>query len=445
MVILPVSGRESKVNRDRLLSKDYILLMFSSFTVAMLNHFLLSAMPLYVYFLGGTTLQAGLFITVYALTALAVRPASGMLSDKFGRVRFLVFSAAMCSVFSIFYGYTAFFPLLFVFRSIHGIGFGIHSTCANAAAADVVPRSRLAEGLGYFSLYSTVAQAIGPGIAMTIVAGDTLSDYQALFYLAAALCAAATVTNCFITYERKRRLQTNNIVEGPANAPGDQSAPSGLEPSDEANQSQRKNDQDIPLPRTLLGFEYAVFLPIAVIILVNIGIAAVFGFLAPFARWKGLGNPGFFFAISAIGVLISRMLFGRLVDMRGSDIVIIPGIAVLITCLALLPSVASRTTFFILAFPIGLAQGSLLPTLNAMIFRRCSPARRGTAAGAYFTALDIGYAFGAPLLGALADALDFRYIYWAGAVFSVMALALYLLACSDKRFYARHPGTPFSK
>jgi len=144
-----------------------------------------------------------------------------------------------------------------------------------------------------------------------------------------------------------------------------------------------------------------------------------------------------FFTISAIGVVISRTIFGRLVDKRGADIVVIPSIVVFAGSLVLLSIVESRAAFFILAIPIGLSQGAMMPTFNAMIFRRCSPARRGTAAGAYFTAIDIGYAAGAPLLGALADAFDFRYIYWASVLFAASALVLYLLVCSDRRYNAK--------
>ena len=422
---LPLQNKKRVEKQDRLLSKDYVLLMFSSFASAMMNHFFLSAMPLYVAFLGGSTFQAGLFVTFYAMAALIVRPTSGMLSDKYGRVKLLIFSAALCSAHCIFYGLTASIPLLLMLRLVGGAGFGVHSTCANAAAADVVPKSRLAEGIGYFTLYGTVAQAIGPGIAIAIVAGDTLGDYKALFYFSAALCAAGTITNSLITYERKRRKHETRIGGAASETKEMPHEPMPSAPG-------------APLPKTFLGFEYAVFAPMAVIILINIGIAGILAFLATFSRWKGFGNPALFFAISAAGILISRLFFGKLVDKRGSDIVIIPGIIILAAGLSVLPVVGSRAVLFVLAFPLGLAQGALLPTLNAMIFRRCSAARRGTAAGAYFTALDIGYAISAPLLGALADALDFRFIYWASSLYVAIALVAYLLICSDKRYNARN-------
>lgn len=210
------------------------------------------------------------------------------------------------------------------------------------------------------------------------------------------------------------------------------------------NTSKRKQNIEAQpkekLPKTLLGFEYAVFAPTAVLILLQTGLAGIMVFLAPFSRWKDFGNPALYYIVSAIGTLISRFLFGRVADRRGSDVIVIPGMAVLVACLAVLPTVKSLNSLIALALPIGIAQGAVMPTLNSMLFKRCSPARRGTASGAYFAAIDLGFAIGAPLLGALADARDYSFMYWAAAVFVVLSLALYILISTDKMYNRKHNG-----
>ena len=410
--------------RDRLLSKDYILLMFSSSVHALMNQFFLVAAPLYIYKLGGTTLQAGLLSTVYSMTALAARPISGVLSDRSGRVRLLIFGSVLSAVTCSMFGFTAVLPLLLIIRGVTGIGFGAHSTCAGAAAADVLPKSRLAEGIGYFGLYATLAQAIGPGIALAIVAGDTLGSYRALFLLTAALCAISAFTNSCVTYERKRKKLSAQI-DGKDSPGGDiKTIPVA--------------DTGGVLPKTILGFEYSVFAPAAVLILMQTGLCGIMAFLAPFAKWKGFGNPGLYYTVSAIGMVLSRTFFGKVADKRGADVVLIPGLLLLTACLAILPSVNSITALVAMALPIGLSQGAIQPSLNSIMFKRCSPARRGTASGAYFAAIDLGYAIGAPVLGALADAFDFRFTYWAAAVFIALSLALYLLISTDRQYYKKH-------
>lgn len=417
----------STANQDRLLSKDYVMLMFSSSIHSLMNQFFLVAAPLYISKTGGSTLDAGLLATIYSITALVSRPLAGGISDRIGRVKLLAGGALICALTCALFGFTASLPLLLIIRGFAGIGFGAHSTCAGAAAADVLPKSRLAEGIGYFGLNATAAQAIGPGIALAIIAGDRLSDYQTLFLLIAGLCTAAVVTNSSISYERKRRkLSAAGTPEGSIT----------VQPqNDEAHESPGK------LPKTLFGFEYAVFAPGAVILLFQTGLTGIFVFLAPFARWRGFGNPALYYAVSAAGSLLARLVFGKIADRRGSDVLVIPGMAVLAACVALLPSVGSITALILLALPLGLAQGVINPTINSMLFNRCSPARRGTASGAFYAAIDLGFAIGAPLLGALIDMRDFNVMYWASAAFIALSLAVYLLISTDRRYYRKHSKT----
>ena len=411
--------------KDRLLSKDYILIMFSATAYALMNHFFLATAPLYVSKLGGSAFQAGMLATVYSMTALAARPISGALSDKSGRVKMLVAGALICAATCAVIGFVSSIPLLLVIRAVAGVGFGMLSTCAGAAAADVLPKSRLAEGIGYFSLYSTAAQAIGPGIALMIIAGDRISDYRTLYIMTAGLCAASAASSCCITYERKRKRHASGEPGASAGAdmPADSAAP---EPGSAPGGAGL-------LPKTLLGFEYAVFAPAAVLMLAQIGLSGISVFMSQFARWKDFGNPGLYFTVTAVGTLLSRLFFGKVADRRGSDIIIIPALAVLTACIALIPAARSMSVLVAMAFPVGIAQGAVLPTINSMLFKRCSPARRGTASGAYFAALDLGFAIGAPLLGAVAGAFDYNFIYWASAASTAVAMLLYMMISTDRR------------
>ena len=420
MIIRKNFKRDCGENDDRLLSKDYVLVMLGATGQLLMNHFFLAAMPLYINKLGGTTLQAGMIMTVYALVALVMRPVSGILSDKFGRVKLMVAGTLICAVTCVLLGMVSFFPLLMVIRALNGAGFGLLSTCAGAAVADIVPKHRLTEGIGIYGMYNTIAQAVGPGIALALIAGDAISDYRRMFYITAVLCAVSAFANGGVSYERRRKKQAGSY-------------------SDEAS-AINEQSMDVtgsePLPKAIFGFEYAVFAPVAVMMVLYFGIAGLMSFMSPFARWKGIDNPGLYYAVSAAGIFFSRVVFGKIADKRGMDIVIIPGMAVLAVCLALLPSINSLAALAALALPIGISQGAVVPTFNSMLFRRCSPARRGTASGAYFVAIDLGFAIGAPLLGALADAKDYGYIFFAAALFVALALILYLLIASEKRYNA---------
>ena len=414
--------------RERLFTKDYILIMFSSIVFAMMNVFFLTVVPLYIVRIGGLTVHSGLLLMVFSAAALVFRPVAGILTDRFGRVKLLIIGALGSAVTCVLFGVVGTIPLLMLVRGFNGMSFSISSTCSGAAIADVIPKSRLGEGLGYFSLYTTISQAVGPAIVLFMIAGDTLGEYRTLFFSVAGFCVLSAITNCFITYERKAKK----------NAGGDKAAPVARrrkeKPEYAAPVLQNAGE---PLPKTLLGFEYVVFAPIVAMVLTQIGVSGLTTFVAPYARWKGFGDPKLYYTVCALGIFFSRMVFGKVVDRRGPDVVIVPSMIALIIVLILIPTANSLTMLIVLGFPLGLSQGAIFPSLNSIMFKRCSAARRGTASGAYFTAVDLGYAIGAPLLGALADARDYRYIYWASAVFVLLSLSFYLLVTSEKRFKAR--------
>jgi len=418
------------LNKDKLVSKDYILVMIAGSGTAFMNFFFAAVLAVYVEAIGGTGIQFGMLTLVYSFTALLVRPASGILSDKFGRVGQLIIGSAICVVCCILFGLVGFIPYLLVIRGLQGIGFGMHSTCAGAVAADVLPKSRMAEGIGIFGLSGTIAQAAAPAIGLAVIAPGTMESYRLLFFISGALCAVSFIANCCITYERKRKklALTNQTMDVEATS---------LE-STVSDEPEPAPAEEISLPKTFLGFEYALFPPIAVLILMYLGLVGVMLFLARFAiEDVGIENPGWYFTASAIGMFISRLTFGKIVDRHGSDIVIIPGLIAMIVFIAIIPFANSMLTFIAIGFPFGFVQGAVIPTFNAMVFQRTSPQRRGSASGAFFTAIDIGFAAGGPLLGLLADFRGLRYIYWFGAILFALALILYILIASDKRHNAR--------
>jgi MFS family permease len=403
---------------ERLISKDFILIMIASLGTAFCNFMFFTALPLYAQKVTGSLLFSGLMMTVYSIAALVSRPISGIISDRVGRIRLMIIGAAVCACACALYGLTTAAVLLLAIRIVNGFGFGMHSTSAGAAAADVIPKSRMAEGVGYFSLYSTIATALGPFIALAVVGKGETKDFQTLFLVATGLCLMSFVCNCFITYERKRR----RAARGPLEAASD---PAPLPDSAEA--------PALDLPKAFMGFEYAVFLPAVVLILVFFSQTAVNTFLSLIAVQRGFGNIGLFFTIIAVGLFASRFVYAKLMDRRGPDVLIIPGIIAIVVCIFLIPFVRSQAVLFIIAVPLGFANGAVIPSINTMLFLRCSPRRRGTASAAYFASIDIGFALGGLVLGVVADWLDYDAVYYVAAALAFAALVLYLTAVAEKR------------
>lgn len=401
-----------KDKTQKLWSRDYIIVMITCFGISATNYFFVSTLPIYAQNITGTTFFAGLMTAVFTFAALVTRPFTGILADKVGRVKLLVFGAALCASASVLYRYSTAIAVLILVRVLNGVGFSIHTTCGGAAAADITPKSRLSEGLGIFGLYGTVAAALAPAIALGIVGTGENERFPPLFALSAAIAFVCVILNMMIRYERGRPK------------PAHKGKPAAEEAADSGG---------APLPRLYLGFEKGVFIPAAVLIFIFIAISATNSFLTLFSRRMNLGDVGLFYTIGAAGMLSSRLFLGKIADRRGPDTVVIPALSALIPCLALIPFVRSRFYLFLLAFPIGIAQGAACPAINSMMFRRCSPKRRGSASAAFFAAIDIGYCVGSFLFGIVEEKLGFSFVWWGAALSVLAGLVIYIAFLRGKK------------
>jgi len=427
--------------KERIFSKDFSLIMASGMGTAFMNHLFAPALALHIDAVGGLAVHVGFAALAYSITALITRPISGVLSDKYGRTPQLVVGALICAIACFLYGITLMIPALIAIRGLMGIGFGMHSTNAGAVAADVSPKTRLAEAIGIYGLGGTIAQAVGPGMAFAIIGAATIADFRRLFFVAAGMCLMSTIAAACIGYERKRKKEA--LAKAAESAQAADIAPDtddkiadlntgSTEATKETDSESAPQADDLTLPKTFFGFEYSVFPMVAALILIFAGSSGLFFYLPALAREAGFDNPTFYFVLSATGIFISRMVMGRIVDKRGADFVLVPMMAVMIAGYIIIPLSNSLLMLVLLGLPIGFANGAVNPTFNSLIFKRCSAARRGTASGAFFAAIDIGFGIGPVVLGLMADAFNLSFVFWGGAAFMFIGFIVYLFIASEK-------------
>ena len=188
--------------KDLLWSPQFILLVAISLMVSTGHYMLMATLPLYAVALSGNRTMAGLMVTMLALSALVFRPYFGNLMDTRGRKLVLVIGAGLLMATALLYNFVVVIPLLFLIRFIQGSGFSAHTTSSGTIAADLLPGSRLSEGMGYFSIANTVATAIGPFIALYCV---ERFGYRMLFIWVFSLSLLSFFSTLFVDYERKLR------------------------------------------------------------------------------------------------------------------------------------------------------------------------------------------------------------------------------------------------
>jgi len=129
--------------------------------------------------LGGLTLYAWVF-SAFAIVQTVAIPISGKLSDLYGRKRFFLGGLAIFMVGSAFSGASQNIYELVLFRAVQGIGFGTFVTATLAIAGDLFPPERRARVQGLLFSVNGVAFAVAPA------AGSYLTEalsWRWIFYV----------------------------------------------------------------------------------------------------------------------------------------------------------------------------------------------------------------------------------------------------------------------
>ena len=384
------------LTRDFLILATVNLCMFFGFQ--MLN----TGLPVYLDQLGATTQAIGLATTVMTIAATATRVFSGALLDRFGRTGLLVAGIVVmgCSIVSF-----AIFPIVGVvvgLRALQGIGWGMGSTASSTIAADIIPKHRFAEGMGYFAMTTAVSSAIAPAFSLFIVDGFG-SVYMIYAATGTAILALAFSVISAAVGKRKE-------------------AGSAAEPSDAPRQP--TPGQAPQRSRLEALFDKRAVLPGLLMLLVNFGFGCTTTFIVLHANAQGVEGVSAYFVVYAIVTLVSRPYTGRLIDRYGYRI---PAILSSLCAAGTLVMVGLMSSFWMLVAGgvlAGLGIGTAMGTFQAMAVASVEPWRRGVATSTYMTLFDLGIAAGSLLGGVVAAHAGYTMMFLVTALFPLAASAL---------------------
>lgn len=275
--------------------------------------------------------------------------------------------------------------LILLFRFIHGFGWGALNTAANTIATDIIPVSRFGEGMGYFTLAGNVAMAISPGIGLYIIGRHS---FKAASLLSSALLLLGLVFSFALKYR----------------------------PIDK---------QEQPIARTAI-FEKAAIRPSIIIFFITITYGVVNSFLALYAIERGIANAGMFFTVMAIALVVSRPVFGMVVDRFSYSYAIVPGLIIIILSMLVLAQASTLSLLLVSGAAYGVGFGAAQTSLQSMAVSEAPRDRLGAANSTFFTAFDSGIGFGSILLGNVASAFGYSKMFLWSTVPAVLALLLFL-------------------
>jgi DHA2 family multidrug resistance protein len=101
-------------------------------------------------------------VTGYILAQVIMMPLTALLSARFGRRNFYLFSLALFTVSSMFCGVARTLPLMVFFRILQGVGGGVLTIVSQAILRESFPPEEQAMAMGMYGLGVVVAPAVGP-------------------------------------------------------------------------------------------------------------------------------------------------------------------------------------------------------------------------------------------------------------------------------------------
>ncbi|MGY5386147.1 MFS transporter [Bacillus spizizenii] len=366
-----------KIHTAKMWSLSFIFVTLSNAFLFMVFEMLLPTLPLFVTAIGGGAKQVGLVTGIFMISAIAIRPFAGVLAKRFNKKYLLIFGIVISACSTGAYYLASDVSALLLIRLIHGAGFGLATTYFATIAAEIIPKERRGEGIGYFGVGETIAVSVGPMIG---IAALELYDFERLFLGGMSILLLAVLMAALV----RRRPEAKDTAE------------KGM------------------VKVKVKVLERRVLFPSFLILLVGIAASGIMSFFSLYAIEKGFRSVGMFFFLIAAAILIPASIFS-------------------IAGLSILYIAQTNAMFFTAAICYGFGFGSIFPAIQTWCINLVEEHEHEDAMGTFFNFFDMGIGGGSLLLGVVATIYSYQELYIASVLVYLLFLLLYILFICSKR------------
>jgi predicted MFS family arabinose efflux permease len=369
---------------QKIFTHDFILAFVAQLALTSVMQLLIPTLPIYLKSLGSTEIEIGILVGMLGLASLASRPLVGRALVRVREKTFMIAGALLHVVSSTAYLVTPpFWPLLIV-RLMQGAAFGFFHTASTTYVVGISAPSYRARILGYFSLTMNIAAAIAPPLGILLI------DRFGFFHL----FVVCSVLSFFML------LATAVLRKSDVRLAPDPEEKKGFLLSRKA------------VPPSIISF-FGLFVW-----------ASVSTFFPLYARGHGMENPGLFFTVMAIMLILGRTLGGRLLDMRSKQKLIIPCIVSSIVAMFLLAYSTTLPMFLVVAVLWGAGHAFLMPALLGYSLE-LSGEGTGPVVATFYAISDMGVFLGPLFMGFVAEYTSYRLVFLCLSFLSCVSLAYF--------------------
>lgn len=433
---------------ERLWSRTFITIVALTLCCFLVGQGTNAGTSVYLDRMGETATLAGIGAAVFSAAAAVSRLLCGPIIDRKGRAIVMATGAAIMLAGTAGPVFANTSELFVVWRFLQGMGFAIATTASATAAADVLPLSRLGEGIGYYGLGQAIAMSIGPALALFLVSTDPAENLY-LGFSAAATAAVAFALTCRYEknprslpktsayrrrWEREQASSESNAANAADGAFSEKGAPAStrtdtgmvadaacntqtgkaassadaasLENPDHHGGRLRSLVDGVLEPRALPGT-----IPMMIM-------SPAFGFgiffVGLYGTSLGVGNAGVFYTISAIAMIAVRLKSKSFMDTVAPIKIMGVSAASGLICYGMLLVCgiwsnfgALDIVFYFAGIFYGLCLGLAMPVNQTVAVRNTPDERWGAANALYLLATDIGIGTASVIWGVINDSFGF--------------------------------------
>jgi len=377
-------------SNKKLLDRTYLLLSVVNLITAFSFSMIAPIVSSYAISLGAGLTLAGTLVGIFSLSALIIRPFSGIALDTLNKKNLCIFSTAMICLSFFGYAFSQSISIMFFFRVLHGMSFGISSTAYMALVSEYIPKERLGEGLGYFGLGQIISRICGPYLGVVV---KVRFGYQNLFILISILTIFAVILLFMIKVEKTDYQNIKAI----------------------GSKIRFKN---------FIVKDCIVYALVAGLFSLGNGITS--SFLVLLGEERGIANIALFFIVNAIVLLILRFMIGKFIDR--SNLLPIVTVSLILSGLSMFIIGVSTgiTTILVAAALVAIGQGTGQLSLQSACIKKADATKIGVATSTYYIGADIGQAFGPIVGGKVSELFNYKIMFYFIAIFMLGGILIFI-------------------
>lgn len=379
------------MENQRIFNKSFLFIFISNFLIFIGFEMLLPILPAYMISLDASPIQIGLVTTLFTIGAVFIRPFVGYFLIDNKRKTLAIGASAMLMIITLVYPFLNIIWMLLLLRFFHGVAWGVSTTANSTIAVDSIPKTRLGEGLGYFSISTTVGAIIAQSLGILIYG---FYSFDIVIWSSVILSLLAFTALLFVNSpaqikKEKERFRFFDMI-----------------------------------------FEKSAWFPALLTVITTFGFGAIITFLVVFGEQRNLDNIFLFFLVNATVSTLLRPYTGKWYDRKGPWSIIIVSAILGFLSLIVLSFAANDFYLVIAAILFGAGYGTVMPCLQTLAVQNVSEEKSGAANATFFSSFDIGVGVSAFVLGILAEwislELIFRIVSFSFLVVAVLVYKDYL-------------------